>query len=1377
MKSKLMFMLGVFFLLTIVLFSINVEASFKREVYDYRGTNTRVQVNYSLMDARNFTGDTMNLTNNLTASTGFFDFLGSLANQVTSLFVTQIEQPRYIQFNLTFDDGSAEGRLQWNQEDGALEFGMPGGEVNLQIGQEMLVRARNTEGITIQNCQAVFINGATGNVFEINTPIASNLSEAPLTFALATENITNNNLGYITFSGLVRGCDTSAWNEGDVIYLSDTEEGNLTNIRPIAPNMSVVIGIVRRSHQTEGEIGVKPVVVQRLSLSSDVYPGGLINNAILFWNTITSRHEYTTTPTLDNLTVLGNINATGNIYGELINARIDLQVNGTNLSSTNLNHTSGSDLVGIPVLNGASYQSLHESHNLFNSAGRITGGTISEGAGSTINVSSGTGFIRAEDNDIAELMSFDWEEGTGFVVPTNTIMYYGIDYNSGNPIVINMTTEAWDLDTQFPLGSVINQAGELYILDNPWWISDSTTNIIERFESEGHLVRDEELGGLILGVTGTRNPTMSSGKLWSRLNEHPISSFDSSIGDTFDTYYRDGVGGYAEIPDQSQYNITHYDDGSGTLQPIGNNQYAVLWTWVNVAADEISIVYPQQTYPFSAAAETEEIPNTFPDMWYKGGIIIGRIIIKQGQDAPVEVQSVFTTTFTAAQASDHGNLAGLTDDDHTQYLLTNGSRGLTGNWNAVFNITTSWFKGKFNWTTIGNILSFDGSTLSLNESNINGSRINNDLNWINESQIPDVTGERLEKTINQASHGFITGHAVYYNGSDYLKALANDSETLGTGLVSVIDSNNFIFTQSGFMSIEIISLTAGQYYFVSESDAGNLTSSEGSTFSNPILQAANSTSGYVRDWRASTIGGATINGSQITNDLNWINVTEGLDAGFNSTFNSTYDEFAYNQSDGSFNSTYDSFAYNQTIPANEFTIETNNSLASFVDNTYAALLGGNQINGTQDFDGSWSDGGLTIVGGNIFAQTVYVYNLSSLAVSELNVNGSFIPSFDNVFDLGSSILKWRDLFLGGEIVMSDGNISSNSTSLFYNNGSKFFDLTKGGNVPENAVMSFNQATCPLGWVLADGDNGTPDLRGIFVRGAGTSGVVNYANGTDMSATYGEYMNDSMQGHKHDIIGGTSANPLFIVDLSVSNGGNAGSSNSGSVIDQFVNTEPTTDGTSGTPRTGAETAPASYAMIYCVKTTEDTQQSNSIWQTIGDLIRPVNLSKTVEIVNLNVTGNLTVDGSRIVIPRMTDSIWQVMNNYGSGNTFIPKYTNEIVASDDVVVTVVNSAVDGFSVTANMDCIIHISTILSLNADSRYFGFSIDATAAEMDTTIVSIATAKRRSVVRTGGSNHETLTSYSGILLSGEVIRPHTDGQPQAADPARTDIIVLAIEKL
>ena len=83
---------------------------------------------------------------------------------------------------------------------------------------------------------------------------------------------------------------------------------------------------------------------------------------------------------------------------------------------------------------------------------------------------------------------------------------------------------------------------------------------------------------------------------------------------------------------------------------------------------EISLVYPQAQYATSAGAEAESPPTSIPVHISENGILIGRAIFKQGVATAIEVQSAFEQTFTAAQAADHGNLAGLADDDHTQYV-------------------------------------------------------------------------------------------------------------------------------------------------------------------------------------------------------------------------------------------------------------------------------------------------------------------------------------------------------------------------------------------------------------------------------------------------------------------------------------------------------------------------------------------------------------------------------------------------------------------------------------------------------------------------------------------------------------------------------------
>ncbi len=89
------------------------------------------------------------------------------------------------------------------------------------------------------------------------------------------------------------------------------------------------------------------------------------------------------------------------------------------------------------------------------------------------------------------------------------------------------------------------------------------------------------------------------------------------------------------------------------------------------------------------------------------------------------------------------------------------------------------------------------------------------------------------------------------------------------------------------------------------------------------------------------------------------------------------------------------------------------------------------------FNGGWQNGGVSILGGGIFAQVLHVYNITSLNVNTLNINGSILPTigWDNMFDIGSSSLRWRDLYLSGQINSNGtgnnyflGNVGINTTS-------------------------------------------------------------------------------------------------------------------------------------------------------------------------------------------------------------------------------------------------------------------------------------------------------------------------------------------------------------
>ncbi len=157
-------------------------------------------------------------------------------------------------------------------------------------------------------------------------------------------------------------------------------------------------------------------------------------------------------------------------------------------------------------------------------------------------------------------------------------------------------------------------------------------------------------------------------------------------------------------------------------------------------------------------------------------------------------------------------------------------------------------------------------------------------------------------------------------------------------------------------------------------------------------------------------------------------------------------------------------------------------------------------------------------------------------------------------------------------------------------------------VPSGQISMYGGSSAPSGYLLCDGsavsrttyaalftaisttfgvgDGSTtfnvPDIRGIFVRGAGTHGTLTNANGTAFSGTLGTQQNDKMQGHAHS---GNfpQVNGSHVNDAGTGTLYGTGSTNSASIGN------PSADGANGTPRTGTETNPANISLTYIIKT--------------------------------------------------------------------------------------------------------------------------------------------------------------------------------------------------
>jgi hypothetical protein len=173
---------------------------------------------------------------------------------------------------------TAEGSLSWNSSDGTLDLVMKGGNVVQQIGEEQYYTVRNETGSTIANGTPVMANGVTAGSGRITvTPAIANGSIDELRFiGLTTESITNGINGYVTSFGYVRGLDTrgtpygETWAEGDIIYVSSSTAGYLTNVEPTAPNLKIVVAIVITRNQTSGILLVRPTAYPHITHLSDV---------------------------------------------------------------------------------------------------------------------------------------------------------------------------------------------------------------------------------------------------------------------------------------------------------------------------------------------------------------------------------------------------------------------------------------------------------------------------------------------------------------------------------------------------------------------------------------------------------------------------------------------------------------------------------------------------------------------------------------------------------------------------------------------------------------------------------------------------------------------------------------------------------------------------------------------------------------------------------------------------------------------------------------------------------------------------------------------------------------------------------------------------
>lgn len=218
-----------------------------------------------------------------------------------------VQDTDHLDFDTTPTGAGAVGRLIWNEDEETLDLGMPN-DITQQIGHELFFSVKNSTGATITDGTPVMFAGTDGNSGHvlIQKAIADGTLRDEMTVGLMTHDIENGDFGKATWFGKVRGIDTTGdpysetWADGDLIWVSQTTAGYLSNVEP-ATGQKILIAAVVHAH-SNGTLLVRPSwgnYVPRSQQQDTQDPTGWVDNTDIAVSYDVSTRKITLTGTLD----------------------------------------------------------------------------------------------------------------------------------------------------------------------------------------------------------------------------------------------------------------------------------------------------------------------------------------------------------------------------------------------------------------------------------------------------------------------------------------------------------------------------------------------------------------------------------------------------------------------------------------------------------------------------------------------------------------------------------------------------------------------------------------------------------------------------------------------------------------------------------------------------------------------------------------------------------------------------------------------------------------------------------------------------------------------------------------------------------------------
>ena len=204
-------------------------------------------------------------------------------------------------FDTSTDLDPAQGHVTWEADTSTLILGVAD-NLHLHLGADQLTLCRNnSNSVAIPKGTAVMFAGTLGNSGRIKVApmVADGSLPGYVFFGLAAETIAGGADGFVTTFGKIRGINTNAYNEGEILWCNPAVAGGLIATEPAAPNLKLAVAAVV-SKANNGILMVRWDTGRRLQDLHDVEANGnKDDDDVLAWNASASRWEPT-----DRLTLL-----------------------------------------------------------------------------------------------------------------------------------------------------------------------------------------------------------------------------------------------------------------------------------------------------------------------------------------------------------------------------------------------------------------------------------------------------------------------------------------------------------------------------------------------------------------------------------------------------------------------------------------------------------------------------------------------------------------------------------------------------------------------------------------------------------------------------------------------------------------------------------------------------------------------------------------------------------------------------------------------------------------------------------------------------------------------------------------------------------------